>query len=111
MGSKVRDEFSTLISALNHNAQHVDFSRILSVENSFDATLIRAFLIEAFQDDDFDKDMINLSDEFVRGVLSGLSLFLSIEKKHGERMGRPSHAEVVHLYDSGMAYLTEKAVE
>ena len=33
MGSKVRDEFSTLLAALNHNAQHVDLSRDLSVEN------------------------------------------------------------------------------
>ena len=110
MGSKVREEFSTLLAALNHNAQHVDLSRVLSVENSFDATLIRGFLIEAFQDDDFDTDMIALSDEFVRGVLSGLCLCLSVERKHGEKMGRSSHAEMVHLYDSGMAYLTEKAL-
>tara|TARA_Y100000401_G_C8257961_1_gene191765 strand:+ start:120 stop:464 length:345 start_codon:yes stop_codon:yes gene_type:complete len=110
MGRVVRDEFNSFLSAINHNPNYVDFSRIMTAENAFDTTLIRAFLIQAFEEDDFDEEMLALGDEFIRGVLSGLSLVLAIERKHGETMGRPSHAEIVDLYDSGVAYLAEKAV-
>ena len=45
MGRVVRDEFNSFLSAINHNPNYVDFSRIMTAENAFDTTLIRAFLI------------------------------------------------------------------
>ena len=54
--------------------------------------------------------MLDLSDDFIRGVLTGLSLSLMTQRMHSEPMGSPSHSDIVDMYDSGLAYLTEKAV-
>jgi len=111
MVGMMRDDIDTIIRGMLQTESHVDFSRILTQENMFDASLIRSFLFQAFEEEEFEEEMFNLSDDFIRGVLSGLMLAVMVERRNGERMGTRSHAEIVDLYDSGLAYLAEKAIK
>lgn len=110
MVGMMRDDINMIISAMIHTQNEVDFSRIMTQENMFDASVIRSFLLQAFEEDEFEEDMLDLSDDFIRGVLTGLSLSLMTQRMHSEPMGSPSHSDIVDMYDSGLAYLTEKAV-
>jgi len=110
MVEQMRDDIDTIIRGMLKTDSQVDFSRILTQENMFDASLIRSFLFQAFEEEEFEEEMFILSDDFIRGVLSGLMLAVMVEKRNNERMGTRSHAEIVDLYDSGLAYLAEKTI-
>ena len=106
----MRDDIHTIVSAMMHNNRGLDFSRIMTQENMFDASLIRSFLLQAFDEEEFEDEMLELSDDFIRGVLSGIVLSLMVKRTTGEPMGTPSNAELIDLYDSGVAYITENKV-
>lgn len=110
MVEQMRDDIDTIIRGMLKTDSQVDFSRILTQENMFDASLIRSFLFQAFEEEEFEEEMFILSDDFIRGVLSGLMLAVMVERRNNERMGTRSHAEIVDLYDSGLAYLAEKTI-
>tara|TARA_R100001460_G_scaffold13125_1_gene29741 strand:+ start:7432 stop:7773 length:342 start_codon:yes stop_codon:yes gene_type:complete len=110
MVGKMRDDIHTIVSAMMHNNRGLDFSRIMTQENMFDASLIRSFLLQAFDEEEFEDEMLELSDDFIRGVLSGIVLSLMVKRTTGEPMGTPSNAELIDLYDSGVAYITENKV-
>ncbi len=111
MVGKMRDDINMIISAMLHTENHVDFSRILTRENMFDASIIRSFLLQALDEEEFEEDMLDVSDDFVRGIVSGLMLSIMIQKRNNEPLGSPSHADIVDLYDCGIAYLAEKAIK
>ncbi len=110
MVGKMRDDIHTIVSAMMHNNRGLDFTRIMTQENMFDASLIRSFLLQAFDEEEFEDEMLELSDDFIRGVLSGIVLSLMVKRTSGEPMGTPSNAELIDLYDSGIAYITENKV-
>jgi len=110
MVGKMRDDIHTIVSAMMHNNRGLDFTRIMTQENMFDASLIRSFLLQAFDEEEFEDEMLELSDDFIRGVLSGIVLSLMVKRTSGEPMGTPSNAELIALYDSGIAYITENKV-
>ena len=95
MVGKMRDDIHTIISAMMHDNRALDFSRIMT---------------QAFDEEEFEEEMLELSDDFIRGVLSGIVLSLMVKRTTGEPMSTPSNAQLIDLYDSGLAYITEKSV-
>ena len=53
MVGMMRDDIDTIIRGMLQTESHVDFSRILTQENMFDASLIRSFLFQAFEEEEF----------------------------------------------------------
>lgn len=112
MGASVREDISSLINNMLQTHNNVDLSRMLTQENMFDASIMRAFLL-----DDSEEDTIQFFDDagitpaFLRGFMAGLIQALMIERGHGEVMGRMSHAEMSAIFDSARAYLMENGME
>lgn len=112
MGASMREDISSLISAMLHSNATVDLSRMLTQEAMFDASIMRAFLFDDNEEDrsEFFGDS-GIDSTFLRGFMAGVIQVLMVERVHGEVMGRMSHAEVSALYDSARAYLMEYSME
>lgn len=106
----MREDISSLVSSMLHSNIASDLERILTKENSFDAAVLRSFLLDAFHDtedtDEFFEDM-KLGETFLRGFMAGLIQCLLLQRSRNEVMGRPSHADILQLYDASYAYIME----
>ena len=109
-GAKMREDISSLVSSMLHSNIANDLNRILTNENIFDASVLRSFILDTVHDredaDEFFDDM-KLDESFIRGFMAGLIQCLLIQRSRNEVMGRPSHADILQLYDASSAYIME----
>jgi hypothetical protein len=113
MGATMREDISGLISAMMQTHSGVDLTRMLTQNNIFDAAILRAFLLDLVGDDDDFKEFLEdtqIDNSFIRGFMAGIIQSILIEKGHGEVLGRPSHGELLALYDSASAHLIESSL-
>lgn len=113
MGVKMEEDISGIISTMIQNHSGVDLTRMLTQNNMFDAAVLRAFLLDLAGDDgDFQEFLedTQIDNSFIRGFMAGLIQSLLIERGYGEILGRPSHSEVLALYDAASAHLIESSV-
>ncbi len=112
MGTAMREDVSSIISSILHTSS-IDLGRMLTQENVFDATILRAFLLDTEGDEGDLADFLsetNIDGSFIRGFMAGLVQGILIERGHGEILGRPSHAEILAIYDAALAHLMESSI-
>lgn len=109
----MKEDISHLVSSMLYSNIASDLSRMLTKENIFDGAVMRAFLMDSCEDDsdmeDFFADMA-IDESFLRGFMAGLVQCILIDRSRGETMGKPSHADILSLYDATSAYLLESRV-
>lgn len=109
----MKEDFSQIISSMLHSNTALDLGRVLTKENTFDAAVLRSFLFDSFSDEsdmeDFFSDA-NLDESFLRGFMAGLIQCLLVERSRGEVMGRPSHADLLKMYDAAAGYMLESSM-
>ena len=112
-GATMREDISHVISSMLHSNTALDLGRVLTKENTFDAAVLRSFLFDSFSDEsdmeDFFSDA-NLDESFLRGFMAGLIQCLLVERSRGEVMGRPSHADLLKMYDAAAGYMLESSM-
>lgn len=114
MRADMKEDLSSLLSAMLHTNTNVDMSRMLTQENMFDAAILRTMLLDFVEEEDSDAEEFfhdaKIDETFLRGFMAGLVQVLMIERGHGETIGRKPHAEVVALYDATRAFLMEDTI-
>jgi len=109
----MREDISSLITSMMQNHSGVDLARMLTQNNMFDAAILRAFLLDLTGDDEDFKEFLDdtqIDSSFIRGFMAGLIQTILVERGHGEIIGRPSHAELLALYDAASAHLMESSL-
>lgn len=111
MGEMMREDISSILSAMYHTHHNYDLSYLLSPAHISESNFIRTVL-DYFTDPDEDEEMDEviaerLSPEYLKGIMMGMVIALDTEKFHGEVMGRSSHGEILHLFDAANAFLLE----
>ena len=111
MGEMMREDISSILSAMYHTHHNYDLSYLLSPAHISEGNFIRTVL-DYFTDPDEDEEIDSvivekMNPEYLRGIMMGLVIALDTEKGHGEHMGRSSHGEILHLFDAANAFLIE----
>jgi len=111
MGEMMREDISSIISAMYHTQQNYDLSFLLTPAHIAEANFIRTVL-DYFTDPDEDEEidasmLVRLNSDYLRGIMMGIVLSMETEKQHGEHMGRASHGDILHLFDSANAFVID----
>jgi hypothetical protein len=111
MGEMMREDISSILSAMYHTHHNYDLSYLLSPAHIAEGNFIRTVLdyfTDPDEDEEIDEDISDrLNPDYIRGIMMGLVLAIDTEKRCGEQMGRASHGEVLRLFDTANAFLVE----